>query len=95
MRVVPTNQVKAELPQLQASLPGDVNVSIVSDRSATIDVRAALVPAVVVAVAAAAGPRQTCASEATVPRRAAGYYFVIEIAAHGRGGASIIVPGYV
>ena len=71
------DQVKAELPQLQASLPSDVNVSIVSDRSATIraslrdtkmtlllavilvtfvvylaldDVRAALVPAVVVPV---------------------------------------------
>jgi multidrug efflux pump len=71
------NQVKAELPQLQASLPSDVNVSIVSDRSMTIraslqdtkwtlllavvlvtfvvflalgDVRAALVPAVVVPV---------------------------------------------
>jgi multidrug efflux pump len=71
------DQVKAELPQLQASLPSDVNLSIVSDRSATIraslrdtkwtlmlavalvtfvvflalgDVRAALVPAVVVPV---------------------------------------------
>jgi multidrug efflux pump len=71
------NQVKAELPQLQAALPSDVNVTIVSDRSATIraslrdtkwtlllavalvtfvvflalgDVRAALVPAVVVPV---------------------------------------------
>jgi multidrug efflux pump len=71
------DQVKAELPQLQAALPSDVNVSIVSDRSATIraslrdtkwtlllavalvtfvvflalgDVRAALVPAVVVPV---------------------------------------------
>jgi multidrug efflux pump len=71
------NQVKAELPQLQAALPSDVNVTIVSDRSTTIraslrdtkwtlllavglvtfvvflalgDVRAALVPAVVVPV---------------------------------------------
>jgi multidrug efflux pump len=71
------DQVKAELPQLQASLPSDVNLTIVSDRSATIraslrdtkwtlmlavalvtlvvflalgDVRAALVPAVVVPV---------------------------------------------
>jgi multidrug efflux pump len=71
------DQVKAELPQLQAALPSDVNVTIVSDRSATIraslrdtkwtlllavalvtfvvflalgDVRAALVPAVVVPV---------------------------------------------
>ena len=71
------DQVKAELPQLQASLPSDVNLSIVSDRSETIraslqdtkwtlllavllvtfvvfltlgDVRAALVPAVVVPV---------------------------------------------
>jgi multidrug efflux pump len=30
------DQVKAELPQLQAALPSDVNVTIVSDRSATI-----------------------------------------------------------
>jgi len=30
------DQVKSELPQLQASLPNDVNVTIVSDRSATI-----------------------------------------------------------
>jgi multidrug efflux pump len=30
------DQVKAALPQLQAALPSDVNVSIVSDRSATI-----------------------------------------------------------
>jgi len=30
------DQVKAELPQLEAALPSDVNVSIVSDRSATI-----------------------------------------------------------
>jgi len=30
------DQVKAELPQLQASLPNDVNVTIVSDRSQTI-----------------------------------------------------------
>ncbi|HTV95702.1 MAG TPA: efflux RND transporter permease subunit [Steroidobacteraceae bacterium] len=71
------DQVKAELPQLEASLPSDVNLSIVSDRSATIraslrdtkwtlllavalvtfvvfltlgDVRAALVPAVVVPI---------------------------------------------
>jgi multidrug efflux pump len=71
------DQVKAQLPQLQASLPSDVNLTIVSDRSATIraslrdtkwtlmlavalvtfvvflalgDVRAALVPAVVVPV---------------------------------------------
>jgi multidrug efflux pump len=71
------DQVKAELPQLEASLPSDVNLTIVSDRSATIraslrdtkwtlmlavalvtfvvflalgDVRAALVPAVVVPV---------------------------------------------
>jgi multidrug efflux pump len=71
------DQVKQELPQLQAALPSDVNVTIVSDRSATIraslqdtkwtlalavalvtfvvflalgDVRAALVPAVVVPV---------------------------------------------
>jgi multidrug efflux pump len=71
------DQVKAELPQLQASLPSDVNLTIVSDRSATIraslrdtkwtlllavalvtlvvflalgDVRAALVPAVVVPI---------------------------------------------
>ena len=71
------DQVKAELPQLQASLPSDVNLSIVSDRSATIraslkdtkwtlflavvlvtfvvfvtlgDLRAALVPSVVVPV---------------------------------------------
>jgi multidrug efflux pump len=71
------NQVKSELPQLQAALPSDVNVTIVSDRSSTIraslrdtkwtlllavalvtfvvflalgDVRAALVPAVVVPV---------------------------------------------
>jgi multidrug efflux pump len=71
------DQVKAELPQLQAALPSDVNLTIVSDRSATIraslhdtkwtlvlavalvtfvvflalgDVRAALVPAVVVPV---------------------------------------------
>ena len=71
------DQVKAELPQLEAALPSDVNLSIVSDRSATIrasledtqwtlllavvlvtvvvflalgDVRAALVPAVVVPV---------------------------------------------
>ncbi len=71
------DQVKAELPQLQAALPSDVNLSIVSDRSATIraslrdtkwtlllavclvtfvvflalgDVRAALVPAVVVPI---------------------------------------------
>jgi multidrug efflux pump len=71
------DQVKAELPQLQAALPSDVNVTTVSDRSATIraslrdtkwtlllavalvtfvvflalgDVRAALVPAVVVPV---------------------------------------------
>ena len=71
------DQVKTELPQLQASLPSDVNLTIVSDRSATIraslrdtkwtlmlavalvtfvvflalgDVRAALVPAVVVPV---------------------------------------------
>jgi multidrug efflux pump len=71
------DQVKQELPQLQASLPSDVNVSIVSDRSSTIraslrdtkwtlmlavalvtfvvflalgDVRAALVPAVVVPI---------------------------------------------
>ena len=71
------DQVKAELPQLQASLPSDVNLTIVSDRSDTIraslrdtkwtlllavglvtfvvflalgDLRAALVPAVVVPV---------------------------------------------
>jgi multidrug efflux pump len=71
------DQVRAELPQLQASLPSDVNVTIVSDRSQTIrasltdtkwtlllavilvtlvvfaalgDVRAAIVPAVVVPV---------------------------------------------
>jgi len=71
------DQVKAELPQLKASLPSDVSLSIVSDRSETIraslkdtkwtlllavvlvtfvvflalgDVRAALVPAVVVPV---------------------------------------------
>ncbi len=71
------DQVKAELPQLQASLPSDVNLTIVSDRSATIrasladtkwtlvlavllvtfvvyltlgEIRAALVPAVVVPV---------------------------------------------
>jgi len=71
------DQVKSELPQLQASLPSDVNVTIVSDRSQTIraslndtrwtlllavalvtfvvfaalgDVRAAIVPAVVVPV---------------------------------------------
>ena len=71
------DQVKTELPQLQAALPSDVNLTIVSDRSATIraslrdtkwtlmlavalvmfvvfltlgDVRAALVPAVVVPV---------------------------------------------
>ena len=71
------DQVKAELPQLQAALPSDVNLSIVSDRSGTIraslrdtkwtlllavalvtfvvflalgDLRAALVPAVVVPV---------------------------------------------
>jgi multidrug efflux pump len=71
------DQVKAELPQLQAALPSDVSVSIVSDRSQTIraslndtkwtlllavilvtavvfaalgDLRAALVPAVVVPV---------------------------------------------
>jgi multidrug efflux pump len=71
------DQVTAELPQLQSALPSDVNLSIVSDRSATIraslrdtkwtlmlavalvtfvvflvlgDVRAALVPAVVVPV---------------------------------------------
>ena len=71
------DQVKAELPQLQAALPSDVNLTLVSDRSATIraslrdtkwtlllavglvtfvvflalgDVRAALVPAVVVPV---------------------------------------------
>jgi multidrug efflux pump len=71
------DQVKAELPQLQAALPSDVNLTIVSDRSATIraslrdtkwtlmlavalvtfvvfltlgDIRAALVPAVVVPV---------------------------------------------
>jgi multidrug efflux pump len=71
------DQVKEELPQLQAALPSDVNLSIVSDRSVTIraslqdtkwtlmlavalvtfvvfwvlgDVRAALVPAVVVPV---------------------------------------------
>jgi multidrug efflux pump len=71
------DQVKAELPQLQASLPSDVNLTIVSDRSQTIraslrdtkwtlmlaiglvtfvvflalgDVRAALVPAVVVPI---------------------------------------------
>jgi multidrug efflux pump len=71
------DQVKAELPQLQASLPSDVNLTIVSDRSGTIraslrdtkwtlllavglvtfvvflalgDVRAALVPAVVVPI---------------------------------------------
>jgi multidrug efflux pump len=71
------DQVKAELPQLQAALPSDVNLTIVSDRSGTIraslqdtkwtlllavglvtfvvflalgDVRAALVPAVVVPV---------------------------------------------
>jgi len=30
------NQVKAELPQLEAALPNDINVSIVSDRSNTI-----------------------------------------------------------
>ena len=69
--------MKAELPQLQAALPSDVNLTIVSDRSATIraslrdtkwtlllavllvtfvvlsalgDIRAALVPAVVVPV---------------------------------------------
>ncbi len=30
------NQVKAELPQLEAALPSDVNLSIVSDRSGTI-----------------------------------------------------------
>ncbi|MGA2397805.1 MAG: efflux RND transporter permease subunit [Steroidobacteraceae bacterium] len=71
------DQVRAELPQLQAALPSDVNLTIVSDRSGTIraslrdtkwtlllavglvtfvvflalgDVRAALVPAVVVPV---------------------------------------------
>jgi multidrug efflux pump len=71
------DQVKAELPQLEAALPSDVNLTIVSDRSQTIraslrdtkwtlvlavalvtfvvflalgDVRAALVPAVVVPV---------------------------------------------
>jgi multidrug efflux pump len=71
------DQVKAELPQLEAALPSDVNLSIVSDRSGTIrasladtkwtlmvavalvtfvvflalgDVRAALVPAVVVPI---------------------------------------------
>jgi multidrug efflux pump len=71
------DQVRAELPQLQASLPSDVNLSIVQDRSGTIraslrdtkwtlmvavalvtfvvflalgDVRAALVPAVVVPI---------------------------------------------
>jgi len=71
------DQVKAELPQLQASLPSDVNVTIVSDRSQTIrssladtkwtlllavllvtfvvfaalgDLRAAIIPAVVVPV---------------------------------------------
>jgi multidrug efflux pump len=71
------DQVKAALPQLQAALPSDVNLTIVSDRSATIraslrdtkwtlmlavalvtfvvflalgDVRAALVPAVVVPI---------------------------------------------
>jgi multidrug efflux pump len=71
------DQVKAELPQLQAALPSDVNLTIVSDRSGTIraslrdtkwtlllavalvtlvvflalgDLRAALVPAVVVPV---------------------------------------------
>jgi multidrug efflux pump len=71
------DQVKTELPQLQATLPSDVNLTVVSDRSATIraslrdtkwtlmlavalvtfvvfltlgDVRAALVPAVVVPV---------------------------------------------
>ncbi|MGA2343944.1 MAG: efflux RND transporter permease subunit, partial [Steroidobacteraceae bacterium] len=71
------DQVKEELPQLQASLPSDVNLTIVSDRSATIraslrdtkwtlllavglvtfvvylalgDIRAALVPAVVVPI---------------------------------------------
>jgi multidrug efflux pump len=71
------DQVKARLPQLQASLPSDVNLTIVSDRSQTIraslrdtkwtlmlavglvtfvvflalgDVRAALVPAVVVPI---------------------------------------------
>jgi multidrug efflux pump len=71
------DQVKAELPQLQAALPSDVNLTIASDRSTTIraslrdtkwtlllavalvtlvvfwalgDVRAALVPAVVVPV---------------------------------------------
>jgi multidrug efflux pump len=71
------DQVKAELPQLQAALPSDVNLTIVSDRSATIraslrdtkwtlmlavalvtfvvflalgDLRAALVPAVVVPI---------------------------------------------
>ena len=71
------DQVKAELPQLQAALPSDVNLTIVSDRSATIraslndtkwtlvlavllvtfvvyltlgEIRAALVPAVVVPV---------------------------------------------
>ena len=71
------DQVKAELPQLQAALPSDVNLTIVSDRSGTIraslrdtkwtlllavglvtfvvflalgDVRAALVPAVVVPI---------------------------------------------
>jgi multidrug efflux pump len=71
------DQVKAELPQLEAALPSDVNLTIVSDRSGTIraslrdtkwtlllavglvtfvvflalgDVRAALVPAVVVPI---------------------------------------------
>ena len=71
------DQVKAELPQLEAALPSDVNLTIVSDRSATIraslrdtkwtlllavllvtvvvyltlgEIRAALVPAVVVPV---------------------------------------------
>jgi multidrug efflux pump len=71
------DQVKAELPQLQAALPSDVNLTVVSDRSGTIraslrdtkwtlllavglvtfvvflalgDVRAALVPAVVVPI---------------------------------------------
>jgi multidrug efflux pump len=71
------DQVKAELPQLQAALPSDVNLTIVSDRSGTIraslndtkwtlviavllvtfvvyltlgEIRAALVPAVVVPV---------------------------------------------
>ena len=71
------DQVKAELPQLEAALPSDVNLTIVSDRSATIrasledtkwtlvlavllvtfvvyltlgEMRAALVPAVVVPV---------------------------------------------